>query len=175
MPDLIIILIVWFVFRAVVTNAKKKETARRGEQGGRTDAPARPQGLGGWAEMLLGSQGAPREESEPEPWPADAFDQHPAPEPPPEPKPSVSTPARPMQSSIPSLMERYVPTEGLDTGHEYMLSPMTAGPAPGGPADARAQGFPLRLDAPALVQAVVFSEVLTRPAQRRRPGVRPGR
>ncbi|MDR3050908.1 MAG: hypothetical protein LBU67_04220 [Oscillospiraceae bacterium] len=73
----------------------------------------------------------------------------------------------------PQGVTKFIPTdyaspEGVDACHEDMLNaPVAAAPSTSA---ASLPGLALRLDAPALVQAVILSEVLTRPAQRRRGG-----
>jgi hypothetical protein len=104
--------------------------------------------------------------------------------------PAPASPAAPIAAPNPSVIPGdYISGEGADDCHEYMLPQWIENPASpnvstaaGVPAltpfaaqPAPRPGLTLRFDAPAIVQGVIFSEILTRPAQRRRPGTWPAR
>jgi len=149
----------------IMTNAKKqnemRRKAEREAQGGSPApapvAPPKPRGLGGWAEMLgkLNDGEKPAFEkpaAAPTPWRNEAAFPPVPPLPPP--------PAPSFQTIKESVLMRSVSAEGADECHENMLTePALETPEP------------VRFDGPALVKGVIFAEILTRPAQRRRPGM----
>jgi len=177
MDGMIVLAVIWVIFRVIVSNAKKQnETRRKAEReeagSGYQPKPAKPSRMprawGEWAEMLGQAGRDEQPAAAPSPWRNEsAF--------PPVPKPSEPAPlhqeiARPSEPSVAtSSLEGYVSPSGVDECHEYMLT----GPAPEAPApDAYDLGLPVRSDAPSLVRGVIFAEILTRPAQRRRVGTR---
>lgn len=167
----------WLVFRAISSGAKRQEQARREGQRGQPRNgqayPTQPKKTGGWAEMLGNLSGASegstlggfiREVESafggPKPTP---IPENIAPTPPPAPSAQVPAPV--------FGLEGYVSPEGMDDCHDYMLGAESPFEADASVLSAGQHPNPgLRLDAPALVQGVIFAEILTRPAQRRRAG-----
>ena len=159
MEELVFLGIVIFIFRALAANAKKKKTAqKKAEQGGAAKPPAR-RGWGEWADMLGKVAG---EEEAPAPK-ARTATAHPAfpPEPPPRP-PTFGEVARSTAPTFKSLEGFSYPDEReeLESVKPTREAPMLH------------NALQMQFDAPALVKGVIFAEVLTRPAQRRRPGRR---
>ena len=158
-------LVIWFVFRVIMTNAKKqadmRRKAEREEQAGdyvpKPVEPARPRGLGGWAEMLGkltdGEETVFTKPAAPQtPWRNEAAF-----------PPALPTPAPVTAPAV--RKDVYVPLEGADERQEYVpAKPTREALDP--------DVLSVRFDAPALVKGVIFAEVLTRPVQRRRPGMR---
>ena len=166
---LVIAAIVWFVFRSVASksakqNAQRRQAERAEQAAGYRPRPEReeqgagyqpkaakpaktPRAWGEWADMLGNMVQEQRPAPPPSPWRSEAaFPPPPAP--------------------ISSLPAAYVSPEGRDDCHEEMLvGPPTKLSEP----DAE-PSLPVRADMPPLVQGVIFAEILTRPAQRARPG-----
>ena len=196
MEGIIILLILGAVFRAVfrsITNNAEKQRQSTHREAGQPNPtrPQRPQG-GGWAEMLgipSGENRAPtlrdvikrietafEEPARQQPAaPAHAW---------PDPLTQNQDPARRESARSGSLIGYASPEgsdpchdtlystppagyeQGTDPCHEYMLSPSAQQPY-AGTLEPTLAPVP-RLDAPTIVQGVILSEILARPAQRGR-------
>ena len=169
MGELVIFAIIWFVFRMIMSGVKKQKVAQqkaaREESGaGYQPKPAKVRGFGEWADMLgklVGEEepAAQRPAAPATPWQNEsAF--------PPAPRPSVPAlveTKQPMASRLDtSLFE--------DASERDVFTP--AKPTREAPAMGMQDYLPERWDAPTLVKGVIFAEILTRPVQRRRPGMR---
>lgn len=176
MGDLIGIVIsvaLWMLFRGIVSNAKKQQ----GQQTRPRSAPGRPaKSGGGWADMLgIPPERMPTTFREAMQKIETAFE------------PAQPTPmAPPMQAGgrTPGALDDFVSAEGVDlchdtlystrpsglgeegadACHDYMLPPAYQRPEEESEERASLSGWSLRVDAPSLVQGVVLSEILTRPA-----------
>ncbi len=196
MGELIIGLIIWAVIRAV--SSKKRQTqgagpgsgtpSKRGS-GGWADMLGAPSGEGGGSlrGLLSKIENAFTEQEQ-----TAAPVHKPAPKPVHQPAPArqYSMEYRPLESTLQprrielsssgtyeggayegGTFEGTGAFEGADPCHEYMLGDIGAmAPLENAPVAVPAARPVLNFDAPALVQGVIFAEILTRPAQRRRAG-----
>jgi hypothetical protein len=171
----LILMLGWSVFQ-IVRRSKRAQSGTDGKNDGQAvpRKPAHPYALGGgWAEIF----GLP-----------DNGDDRTPPDAPLETQTAFGNPtdaARP-SSTIPS---DFMSGEGDDLCHEYMLAPERVERpnvndayslpldrfTPGDANPVAGTGMPFRFDVPAILQGVVFTEILMRPAQRRRPGTWPSR
>jgi len=165
MEELVIFAVIWFVFRMIMSGVRKqneaKRKAAREEAGdGYQPKPAKARGFGEWADMLgkLTGEGESAPKKPATPWQNEsAF--------PPAPRPSIPALGE-VRQPIASRLDTSL-VENESEGDVFMPArPTREAPVMG------AQDFlPERWDVPALVKGVIFAEVLTRPAQRRRPGM----
>jgi hypothetical protein len=178
MLETIVVVIVWAIIRSVASKSAResvqRQKAEREEQAGgyapKPARPSRPRGLGGWAEMLGkmtdGEDVFKKPAAMPAPWRNEsAFPPAPPPMEPARQEAARSAAAPSISAASSFLTEGSFSLEGVDECHESMLT----GPAP---EPSVLDAAPVRFDAPALVKGVVFAEILTRPAQRRRLGTR---
>jgi len=168
MDGLLVVAIIWFVFRMISANAKKQKQAQqkaeREEAGGYQPKPAqqqnKPRGWGEWADMLgklVGEEapGAQKPAAPTLPWQNDA----------------AFPPATHLSEPTPKKIVRpaaLVPTPAFVQERE---KPTPAQPTREAPVMVAQDFLPERWDASTLVKGVIFSEILTRPVQRRRPGM----
>ncbi|MCL2811396.1 MAG: hypothetical protein FWD25_05850 [Clostridia bacterium] len=162
MDGLIVVAIIWFVFRMIAANAKKHAEVRKKAEREETVYGYRPKpeeetprrGWSEWADML-GKVLNEEKEVAPKGWTVSSHPAFPT-----EPQQSEPTPKKIVQSAKPTpafVQEREKLTPIQPTREAPVMN---------------AQDFlPERWDASALVRGVIFSEILTRPAQRRRPGM----
>lgn len=169
---LIPILIVVQVFRWI----KRQTDAKSGQQGQPPSAagPSRRTPDSPWAQVMGGSLGELLQR-------LDDVGKGGTSVPPPRPAPRASLPmpvqtlhrealttTMPPREGYQGSLEGYASTEGMDDCHDYMITPPEQ-QADMAPAPRVLRGIPLRFDQNALLQGVVYAEILTRPALRRRP------
>lgn len=171
MFEVIIAVVVWTVFRSLAAKSTREKAQRKkAEREGRAEGffpepvkpvkpvkPSRPRGFGEWAKMLgeMTDGSGPvfqKQMAAPTPWRNEAA------------FPAAASFPQKEQVREEQVAEVFASPEGVDECHETML----AGPVPEMP---EPDAVPVRFDAPALVKGVIFAEILTRPVQRRRPGM----